>query len=118
MEKKTQWNVWYAIVAVFAVMSLQQWWAESRQVEVIPYSEFEQLLKRKDIVKVYISDQYLEGQVNYGWESHEFYRNWMGSSEENHPMPEMHGASIDITSPELVSPDGVLALFNTLLNEI
>jgi len=44
-------------------LTLQQWWAASRQVEVIPYSEFEQLLKKKDIVKVFVRDQYLEGQL-------------------------------------------------------
>ena len=72
---------------------------------------------RKTMIQV-MHEGRLVSIINYGWESHEFYRNWMGSSEENHPMPEMHGASIDITSPDLVSPDGVLALFNTLLNEI
>jgi hypothetical protein len=30
----------------------------------------------------------------------------------------MHGVSIDITSPDLVSRDGILALFNALLNDI
>lgn len=45
--------------------------------------------------------------INYGWESVAFYENW---------MPNMHGASIDIASPDLVSRDGMLALFNALLN--
>lgn len=30
------------------MLSLQQWWAESRQVGVIPCSEFQQLLKKKE----------------------------------------------------------------------
>ena len=55
--------------------------------------------------------------INYGWESPEFYKNWMGSDDEFHSMPEMYGASIDITSPDLVNPIGMLALFNALLNE-
>jgi hypothetical protein len=33
-------------------------------------------------------------------------------------MPKMYGASIDITSPNLVNADGILALINTLLNDI
>lgn len=41
----------------------------------------------------------------------------MGSSADDNTMPEMHGASIDITSPDLVSADAVLGLFNTLLND-
>jgi hypothetical protein len=72
---------------------------------------------RKTMIQV-MHEGRLVSIINYGWESHEFYRNWMGGSEEDHPMPEMHGASIDITSPDLVSSDGVLALFNALLNEI
>ncbi len=56
--------------------------------------------------------------INYGWESTTFYENWMGSSAKDNPMPNMHGASIDITSPDLVRTDGILALFNALLNDI
>jgi len=56
--------------------------------------------------------------INYGWESATFYENWMGSSAKDNPMPKMHGASIDLTSPNIVSPDGILALFNALLNDI
>jgi len=54
--------------------------------------------------------------INYGWESVAFYENWMGSSAKDNSMPDMHGASIDIASPDLVSRDGMLALFNALLN--
>lgn len=42
----------------------------------------------------------------------------MDSSAKDNPMPKMNGASIDITSPGLVSTDGILALFNALLNDI
>lgn len=38
----------------------------------------------------------------------------MGSSAKDNSMPDMHVASIDITSPDLVSRDGMLALFNAL----
>ncbi len=59
-----------------------------------------------------------EKHINYGWEPAAFYQNWMSSSAEDNPMPEMHGASIDITSPNLVSMDGVLALFKALLDDM
>jgi hypothetical protein len=72
---------------------------------------------RKTMIQV-MHEGRLVSIINYGWESREFYRQWMGSTEERHPMPEMHGASIDITSPDLVSRNGVLALFSALLNEI
>jgi hypothetical protein len=56
--------------------------------------------------------------INYGWESATFYENWMGSSAKDNSMPKMHGASIDIMIPDLVGRDGMLALFNALLNGI
>jgi len=55
--------------------------------------------------------------INYGWESPEFYRDWIGESAKDSFMPEMSGASIDMTSPDLVNPDALLALFSSLLNE-
>ncbi len=72
---------------------------------------------RKTMIQV-MHEGRLVSIINYGWESREFYRSWMGSSDDGYPMPEMHGASIDITSPDLVSPNGVLGLFNSLLNEM
>ena len=56
--------------------------------------------------------------INFGWESPAFYENWMGKSAKGHAMPEMHDASIDITSPNIVSQHGVLALFNALLDDM
>lgn len=56
--------------------------------------------------------------TNYGWESAAFYKNWMGTSARDKSMPRMHGTSIDITSPDLVSRDGMLELFSALLNDI
>jgi len=56
--------------------------------------------------------------INFGWESDSYYENWMGGSAEDNPMPQMHGASIDITSPDLVSRKGILSLFNALLNDM
>jgi len=72
---------------------------------------------RKTMIQV-MQEGRLVSIINFGWEPAAFYQNWMGSSAEDNPLPEMHGASIDITSPNLVSMDGVLALFNALLNDM
>lgn len=56
--------------------------------------------------------------INYGWEPAVFYEKWMGSIAEDDPFPAMHGASIDITSPNLVSGEGILGLFNALLDDV
>ena len=72
---------------------------------------------RKTMIQVTHNGK-LVSVINYGWESATFYENWMGSSARDNPMPKMQGASIDITSPDLVSTHGILALFNALLNDI
>lgn len=54
--------------------------------------------------------------VNYGWEDPAFYEQWMGADQDE-DMPPMHGASIDIASPDRVSPQGMLELVNSLLDE-
>ena len=72
---------------------------------------------RKTMIQV-MHNGNLVSIINYGWESATFYEKWMGGSEKDNLIPKMHGASIDITSPDLVSRDGILALFNALLNDI
>ena len=72
---------------------------------------------RKTMIQVMHNGK-LVSVINYGWESAKFYEKWMGSSAPDNPISKMHGASIDITSPDLVSRDGILALFNALLNDI
>jgi cell division protease FtsH len=62
-EKKTQFNIWYLVLALFGIMLFQQWWHTSREVEVIPYSRFEQLLKDGKIEEVFVREQYLEGRL-------------------------------------------------------
>ncbi len=62
MDKKIQLNIIYAVIAVFVIMLLQSRLVES-PVEVLPYSEFEQLLKDKQIEEVYVRPDYLEGKL-------------------------------------------------------
>ena len=63
MERKTQLNVWYIIFALVVIVLFQNWWAASRQVEVIPYSQFEDLLKNNEIEEVHIRQNTLEGKL-------------------------------------------------------
>jgi len=63
MEKKAQINIWYVILAVFAIMTFQQWWVTSQKVEVIPYSEFEQQLKDDKIAEIFVHERYIEGRL-------------------------------------------------------
>lgn len=62
MEKKTQLNLWYFIIALFGVMLVQNWWAESRQIDAIPYSDFQSELKAGLVDDIVIRDQYITGR--------------------------------------------------------
>ena len=62
MDKKTQLNIVYAVSAVFIILFFQHW-LTGRPVKVLLYSEFEQLLKDKQIEAVYVHLDSLEGKL-------------------------------------------------------
>jgi cell division protease FtsH len=62
MDKKTQVNIWYIVLAVFGVLFLQNLWVQSQQIERLPYSAFEEKLKAGDIKRIYIKQNVIEGE--------------------------------------------------------
>src|SRR5688572_21324650 len=63
MERKTQFNVGYLLFALFAMILVQQWWQTAQTVEVVPYSEFEQLLAQNKIAEVTVSENRITGKL-------------------------------------------------------
>ncbi|VAX15193.1 Cell division protein FtsH [hydrothermal vent metagenome] len=63
MDKKTQFNILYLIIAAVAVLLFQSWWTAARQIQVIPYSQFELLLKEGQVEEVFIRQNFLEGKL-------------------------------------------------------
>src|SRR4030095_523094 len=63
MERKTQFNLGYLIFALLAMVLVQQWWQRVQTVEVVPYSEFEQILAQDKIAEVTVSDQHITGKL-------------------------------------------------------
>jgi len=63
MEKRTQFNVAYLVFALVAMLLLQQWWQQAQTIEVVPYSEFEQMLAEEKIAEVVVSDQRITGKL-------------------------------------------------------
>ena len=61
MERQTQINLWYFLIAVIAVMWLHSLWVETRTVEPISYSEFQNYLKQGKIAEVVIRENVVEG---------------------------------------------------------
>ncbi len=63
MEKKHQYNLWYAFAALFLILMFQSWWATKSQIEEIPYSEFETLLQAGRIDEVAVRENTLQGKL-------------------------------------------------------
>jgi cell division protease FtsH len=63
MDKRTLVNIAYLIFAFFAIMMVQQWWHQVQTVEVVPYSQFEQMLADNQISEVLVSDQTITGKL-------------------------------------------------------
>jgi cell division protease FtsH len=63
MEKKTQLNLGYLLVALFAVVLIQRWWIESQRVETLPYSQFLALVEQGKVKEAYVTDQFIRGTL-------------------------------------------------------
>ncbi len=61
MDKQQRWHAWYAFIAIMGVILFAQMWALSRNVAVIPYSEFLDDLSAGKIAQVRVSGDYIEG---------------------------------------------------------
>lgn len=62
-DKKIHINFWYFMLALLALLLFQNWWVATRQVETIPYSQFEQLAKDGKIDKIFVDNQYIRGHL-------------------------------------------------------
>lgn len=75
---------------------------------------------RRTLILVVLNNTHVS-TVGFGWEPIEFYRKWMNGEPDNDEDDDivslLHGATIDISSPDKVSAQGMLTLFNELLDE-
>ncbi|MGO9485322.1 MAG: ATP-dependent zinc metalloprotease FtsH [Rhodomicrobium sp.] len=62
MEKKHQFNLTYLFIALFLLLLFQSFWVSYNQIENIPYSKFEELLKGKQIDNVVVSPTQIQGE--------------------------------------------------------
>lgn len=63
MDKKSHINFWYFIAACIVVLTFQQWLFEARQVETIPYSEFQTMLRDEQIAEITITENNIRGRL-------------------------------------------------------
>ncbi|WP_093039169.1 ATP-dependent zinc metalloprotease FtsH [Roseovarius azorensis] len=61
MDKKTQINFWYILLAIFGVVLLRDFWVQSQTIAAIPYSQFEDYLGEGVIEEVVIGSDTIRG---------------------------------------------------------
>jgi cell division protease FtsH len=63
MENRTRFNVAYLVFALVALLLVQRWWQEAQAVDVVPYSEFEQMLEQGRISEITIGERHIIGKL-------------------------------------------------------
>jgi cell division protease FtsH len=63
VERKTQINLWYLMIAVLAIIWLRDLWVTSQEVEPLAYSEFLQMLEQGKIDEILIREKVLQGTL-------------------------------------------------------
>src|SRR3954468_21707188 len=63
MERRTRFHIAYVVFALVAMLLIQEAWQRAQTVEVVPYSEFERLLKEDKISEVTVSDRHITGKL-------------------------------------------------------
>jgi cell division protease FtsH len=62
-DPKFQWNVGYWLIALMALLMLQNLWQAQRTVEVVPYSEFEKALAEGRVAEITIGETTVTGKL-------------------------------------------------------
>ena len=63
MEPRLRWHTTYWLLALVLLLIGQSWWHQSRQLEMVPYNEFEKALADGRIAEVVVSDRTLTGRL-------------------------------------------------------
>jgi cell division protease FtsH len=63
MDPRFRFNLNYLFIAILDVLLIQMFWADFTQVESVPYSEFEQMLKDGRLQEVAIRGEILDGTL-------------------------------------------------------
>ncbi|HYC49102.1 MAG TPA: ATP-dependent zinc metalloprotease FtsH, partial [Burkholderiales bacterium] len=63
MERKTQINLWYLLLAMLAVVWLREAWVTSQQVEPLAYSQFMKLLDEGKVGEISIRGELIHGTL-------------------------------------------------------
>jgi cell division protease FtsH len=63
LDKKQIWTIAYWIIAITLLLLLQDIWQNGNQIQLVPYSEFEQALAENRLDSVTVSDRLISGKL-------------------------------------------------------
>jgi cell division protease FtsH len=63
MDKKTNFNAWYIMIAVLGILLLQGVFQQTRETEYLPYSQFRQYLEQGKINDLLITETRISGNI-------------------------------------------------------
>ena len=66
MQSKTKFNLWYAVLAMLAILMLQNLFGQTVRVEQIPYSQFQAYLADNRVEEVRIGQNRIQGKLKNG----------------------------------------------------
>jgi cell division protease FtsH len=73
MDKKHRFNLTYLFIAFGLLLLFQSFWSSYTQVEPIPYSRFQQLLKDKQITNVVVGPSQIQGEFKTPQEGKKYF---------------------------------------------
>jgi len=71
---------------------------------------------RRTLIQVLHNGIYVS-TIGFGWESPSYYKKWMDVTSDEEYMPQLHGATIDMNSPNKVPAQSMIAFFDALLDD-
>jgi cell division protease FtsH len=63
MDKKTNFNAWYVMIAVAGMLLLQAVFQQARQTEYLPYSQFKKYLEERKVGDLLITETRISGTI-------------------------------------------------------
>ena len=69
MEKHHKFSIWYVLLAIWAVLIIQNMLGQALSIRTVPYSEFLELLKEGKVTEVAVRANQIQGRIRVNGEA-------------------------------------------------
>ncbi len=63
MDKSKRFNTWYWVAAIIGILLIQFFFATTREIATIPYSQFQDLLRNGKVAEIGVSENFIQGKL-------------------------------------------------------